>query len=77
MKTHLKSTESDFVKTYFREKIRPQIVPIMLSSKRRFPQLKDNGNYLAIKLTDFEKTKVKYALIEIPKKHKSFYNHSD
>lgn len=69
---HLKANESDFVQTYFREKIRPQIVPIMLSSKRRFPQLKDNGNYLAIKLTDFEKPKVKYALIEIPKNASRF-----
>lgn len=69
---HLKSKEGEFVKTFFREKIRPQIVPIMLSSKRRFPQLKDSGNYLGIKLTDFEKSRVKYALIEIPKKTNRF-----
>ncbi|MGB1104615.1 MAG: polyphosphate kinase 1 [Crocinitomicaceae bacterium] len=63
---HLKSNEAAFVESYFREKIRPHIVPIMLSSKRPFPQLKDGGNYLAVKMTNFEKSKIKYALIEIP-----------
>ncbi len=69
---HLRSKEREFVSAYFRDKIRPQIVPIMLSSKRRFPHLKDSGNYLAIKLTDFEKSKVKYALVEIPKNANRF-----
>lgn len=58
--------EADFIQSYFREKIRPEIVPIMLSPKRKFPQLKDGGNYLAIKMTDFGKSKVNYALVEIP-----------
>ncbi len=44
----------------------------MLSSKRAFPQLKDGGNYLGIKMMDFEKTKVKYALIEIPNNSERF-----
>lgn len=69
---HLKQTEVDFIQGLFREKIRPQIVPIMLSSKRKFPQLKDGGNYLGIKMMDFEKSKVKYALIEIPKNAERF-----
>jgi polyphosphate kinase len=63
---HLKQDEVQFVESYFKEKIRPHIVPVMLSSKRPFPQLKDGGNYLAIKMTNFEKSKIKYALIEIP-----------
>ena len=70
--THLKDSEIDFIQTIFRETIRPQIVPIMLSSKRAFPQLKDGGNYLGIKMMDFEKTKVKYALIEIPNNSERF-----
>ena len=69
---HLKPREVDFIQTFFREKIRPQIVPIMLSTKRKFPQLKDGGNYLGIKMTDFERSKVKYALIEIPKNAERF-----
>lgn len=64
---HLKGNEIDFVKSFFQEKIRPQIVPLMLSEKLDFPQLKDDAIYLAIKMTDFEKTKIRYALIEIPK----------
>lgn len=69
---HLKSNEAAFVESYFREKIRPHIVPIMLSSKRPFPQLKDGGNYLAVKMTNFEKSKIKYALIEIPQNSDRF-----
>jgi len=64
---NLKGNEIDFVKSFFQEKIRPQIVPLMLSEKLDFPQLKDDAIYLAIKMTDFEKTKIRYALIEIPK----------
>ena len=64
---HLKGDEIDFVKNFFQEKIRPQIVPLMLSDKLEFPQLNDDAIYLAIKMTDFEKTKIRYALIEIPK----------
>jgi len=69
---HLKETEIEFIQNHFREKIRPQIVPIMLSSKRKFPQLKDGGNYLGIKMSDFERAKVKYALLEIPKNASRF-----
>jgi len=64
---HLKGDEIDFVKTFFQEKVRPQIVPLMLSKKLEFPQLNDDAIYLAIKMTNFEKTKIRYALIEIPK----------
>jgi len=64
---HLRSDDKDFVKQFFQDKVRPQIVPIMLSDKREFPQLKDDSIYLAVKMTEFEKTKIRYALIEIPK----------
>ena len=63
---HLNETEITFIHRFFQEKTRPFIVPIMLSSRRPFPQLRDVGIYLAVKMTDFEKTKVKFALIEIP-----------
>ncbi len=69
---HLKGNEIEFVKTFFQEKIRPQIVPLMLSDKLEFPQLNDDAIYLAIKMTDYEKTKIRYALIEIPKSIKRF-----
>jgi polyphosphate kinase len=64
---HLRSEDQSFVKQFFQEKIRPLIVPIMLSEKREFPQLKNDSIYLAAKMTEFEKNKVRYALIEIPR----------
>jgi len=64
---HLRLDDKEFVKQFFQDKVRPQIVPIMLSNKRDFPQLKDDSIYLAVKMTEFEKTKIRYALIEIPK----------
>lgn len=69
---HLSINEMNFVQVYFRERIRPLIVPIMLAHTQKFPRLKDGGNYLAIKMTDFEKSKVKYALIEIPNRTSRF-----
>lgn len=69
---HLQEEEVLYVHEFFEEKIRPFIVPIMLSSKRTFPQLNDDGIYLCVKMTNFEKSKVKYALIQIPKKVNRF-----
>lgn len=56
-----------FVKRYFYDKVRPALVPIMLSKKNKFPNLKDRSIYLAIKLFS-KKINVteKYALMEIP-----------
>jgi polyphosphate kinase len=64
---YLRSEDKVYVKQFFRDKVRPQIVPIMLSDKRDFPILKDDSIYLAAKMTEYEKTKIRYALIEIPK----------
>ena len=64
---HLRSEDKVFVKHYFHDHVRPLIVPLMLSDKREFPQLKNNSIYLATKMTEFDKNKVRYALIEIPK----------
>ncbi len=69
----LEPTEIEPVQTYFREIIRPEIVPIMLSTRLNFPQLKDGGNYLGVKMTDFDRSRVKYALIEIPNVGNRFY----
>ncbi|WP_027418979.1 polyphosphate kinase 1 [Crocinitomix catalasitica] len=63
---HLNDEEQLFTQSFFRERVRPLIVPIMLSDKIAFPQLKDGGNYLAVRMTNFAKSKTKYALIEIP-----------
>ena len=55
-----------YVREYFRRKVLPTLVPIMLEQGREgtFPELKDRRLYYIIKLT-FRK-KVKHALLEIP-----------
>lgn len=56
-----------FVKKYFNNKVLPNLVPIMLSKKNKFPYLRDRSAYLAVKLSkksnpdDFA-----YSLIRIP-----------
>lgn len=59
--------QEEFVRTYFREKVRPVISPIMLHNIPDFPYLKDQSMYLAIKLSHFHSDEEKeYALIENP-----------
>ena len=64
---HLRQEDVKIVEAYFREKVRPTILPIILSSKRPLFDLKDKSIYLAVQMSDFSKNKVKYALIEIPR----------
>jgi len=56
-----------YIKTLFKEEIRPALVPIMLSEKRPFPWLKDRVSYLAITLI-LNKENTTHALIEVPSK---------
>ena len=63
----LNPAEKEYVNNFFRETVRPAIFPIMLSTKRPLPQLHDKDIYLAVKMISFDKTKIKYALIAIPK----------
>lgn len=56
-----------FVKSYFREKILPAIVPIIIDDNKPFPELRDRVIYFLVKLSDTNNIeKNKYALIEIP-----------
>ncbi len=62
---HLTPEQEQNVLTYFKETVRPTLVPLML--ERGKPDLTDKASYLAIKLYDKgEEEKAKYALIEIP-----------
>ncbi|TXC81607.1 polyphosphate kinase 1 [Luteibaculum oceani] len=54
-----------FVRKYFTEKVRPNIVPIMLDKRKRFPTVKDKMIYLAIKMHRENKAP-DYALVELP-----------
>lgn len=65
--TQLNVAQKKFVENYFETKIRPYVVPLMLTGKSGFPQLNDTSIYLAIEL-GYKSRKVvnAYALIEIP-----------
>ncbi len=52
--------------SYFKETIRPNLVPIMLTNRLN-PELTDKASYLAVKLYNKDAhVDIKYALIEIP-----------
>ncbi|MFW6289727.1 MAG: polyphosphate kinase 1 [Mariniphaga sp.] len=56
-----------FVKKYFYEKVLPNLVPIMLSKKNKFPYLRDRSVYLAVKLLKkSDPNDFAYSLIRIP-----------
>mgnify|MGYP000875695254 FL=1 len=56
-----------FVRKYFNDKVLPNLVPIMLSNKNKFPYLRDRSVYLAIKLSKKSNPKdFAYSLIRIP-----------
>jgi polyphosphate kinase len=56
-----------FVKKYFLDKVLPNLVPIMLSKKNKFPYLRDRSAYLAVKLSKkADPNDRAYSLIRIP-----------
>ncbi len=57
----------EFVRSYFSEKVRPQLMPVMIDQANKFPELQDRSIYLAVYLSvNLQPDKKKYALIEIP-----------
>ena len=65
--TQLHADQVVFVKNYFKEKVLPNLIPIMLSKENKFPYLRDRSVYLAIKLSRKNKPeKFAYALIRVP-----------
>lgn len=56
-----------FVKKYFYDKVLPNLVPIMLRKKTKFPYLRDRSVYLAVKLSKkSDPEDIAYSLIRIP-----------
>lgn len=56
-----------FVTKYFYDKVLPNLVPIMLRKRNKFPYLRDRSVYLAVKLSKKENPKdIAYSLIRIP-----------
>ncbi|NNC95340.1 MAG: polyphosphate kinase 1 [Chitinophagales bacterium] len=62
----LSKMQQEKVKAYFLEKVRPSLVPIMLSYAPFFPYLDESSIYLGIKMKRKVNDEVVYALIEIP-----------
>ncbi len=63
----LDERQTQAVLRYFQEKVRPRLVPIMLSSQPGFPYLKNQVIYLAVHMWQSGKSeKEGYALIEVP-----------
>ena len=63
----LNKTQGEFVKSYFKEKVRPLLVPIMIQHTSKLPSLRDKSIYLAVKLSHKIKNKdSRYALIQVP-----------
>jgi len=65
--TTVNADQSKFAKAYFKDKVRPLLVPIIIQGRIPFPDLSDNAIYLAIKLwKETDKKDITYALIEVP-----------
>ncbi len=63
----LSEHQQTFVVDYYREKLAPLLVPIMLKSVPEFPYLRDKSIYLAVRLSIPKPVNSKqYALIEVP-----------
>jgi polyphosphate kinase len=70
----LNSQQHALVEEYYKEVVEPSIVPLILSSNRKFPYLRDKAIYLLVVLHEDDSDKPEYALIEIPTKQVSrFY----
>ncbi len=63
----LNAEQSEFVRQYFQQEVRPKLCPIILDEEQRFPDLRDQFIYLAVIMNRGESArKSKHALIEIP-----------
>lgn len=60
--------QESFVANYFKQQIRPHLVPIMVTTDRPFPDLKDGVLYFVVGLETQHGSKVEkeYALVQIP-----------
>ncbi|MFP4023706.1 MAG: polyphosphate kinase 1 [Thiohalospira sp.] len=64
--TQLTKEQSDYVKKFYTENIRPVLVPIMLQKNMPFPELKDKPIYFAVKLSDKNNPeRINYALLDL------------
>lgn len=62
----LNEPQADYVKKYFRDKVRLEIFPIMLDKNVRFPTLHDSSIYLAVRFYNEDVKDSNYSILEIP-----------
>lgn len=63
--TEIPEEHECFIKDFFIQKVSPALVTIILNDLARFPVLRDNMGYLAVRI-QLKSGKVTYAIIEIP-----------
>ena len=71
--TNATETHRKEISWYFDNEIKHLIMPILVDKKSKFPELRDDAIFLAVKLNYFDKIKVRYALIQIPSYVSRFY----
>ena len=66
---HLNKEQQDFVKKYFDDEVRSNIIPLMIESLPQLPYLRDKSLYLGVVMRKKKSAyQQKYALIEVPAK---------
>jgi polyphosphate kinase len=64
---HLNKEQQNFVKTFFDEQVRNNVIPLMIESLPQLPYLRDKSIYLAVVMRKKDSAyQQKYALIEVP-----------
>jgi polyphosphate kinase len=63
----LNAEQRRFVSSYFREEVRPKLIPLMIDQVREFPSLRDRSIFLAVRLGRSSNPRARaLSLIEIP-----------
>lgn len=66
---HLNREQQKFVRTFFDEQVRSNVIPLMIESLQQLPYLRDKSIYLGVVMRKNNSAyKQKYSLIEIPAK---------
>jgi polyphosphate kinase len=67
--TNLNATQQEFVKRFFDEEVRSNIIPLLIESLPQLPYLRDKSIYLGVVMRKAASAyEQKYALIEVPSK---------
>jgi polyphosphate kinase len=62
--SHLTAEQGEYVTSFFKEEVRPRIMPVIIKKNQPLPDLNDDAIYLAVVMGKSKKEE--YALIEVP-----------